>query len=75
MRIFRILFSVAKGAIKQVGLDAVSQIIPKAEYVSTSEQKIHELATLLAQLIISILSLIKLIRAMFPNKIWKSPGQ
>lgn len=75
MGILKILFSVAKGAFKQVGLDAISQIVPKAEYVSTSEQKVHELATLLAQLIISVLSLIKFMRAMFPNKIWKSPGQ
>lgn len=41
----------------------------------TYEKKVHEFVTLLSQLIISILSLIKLIRACFPNKIWRSPHQ
>ena len=49
------------------------KIKQKQRKLSESERKVHEITTCIAQLILSISSLIKLIRAFIPNKIWKSP--
>ncbi len=49
--------------------------IKRKRKMTKTELKIHELSTLLTQLILTVFQLIKLIRAFFPNYLWKSPHQ
>lgn len=65
---FNLLFEVAKGAAKDV-LSMNKEALVNAElYEDSKLRKVHEIFTLLMQIISSVISLIKLIRAMFPLK-------
>ena len=75
MFIFKTLFNVAKGAALKVVSDVKTQIIPPTLAQSQSEKKVHEIVTLVTRIVVSVLDLIKLLRAFVPNFLWKSPNQ
>lgn len=65
---FRLLFEVAKEAAKDV-LNLDKEAFKNAEFYEDSTlRKVHEITTLLIQIISSVISLIKLIRVLFPLK-------
>jgi len=86
MGILSTLFKVAKLAVNGVITDSKNQMVPpvlteifrnrkQKRKATVTELKVHEIMTVLAQLISSVFSLIKLIRFFFPNSLWKTPNQ
>jgi len=86
MGVLGVLLSVAKMAVGTVIQNQKFEMVPpvftdikgkiKQKRKGTAlELKVHEIVTVVAQLVMTVFQLFKLVRAFIPNSLWKTPNR